>query len=85
MHPPMGGWPPGGHNLQGTASPVPASQLFSQLNQLYTELQIFYPEWCQQNSFWSLIEGRSDAQLFEHSINWTKAVQEKLFALDSTV
>jgi hypothetical protein len=81
----MNGSPTGGHNRQEPTSSIPVSQIFVQLNQLYAKLQGFYPEWSQQNSFWSIIEGLSDAQLCQLHVNWTGWIEHSQTPLHRAV
>ena len=75
MDPSMNSQSAGVHNLQESSFSLPASQILSQMNQLYVMLQERSPEWCQQNSFRSLVEGRSDAQLRELHVHWVQWIE----------
>ena len=75
MGPSMNAWQSGVHNQQGSTSSLPASQIHSQLIQLYAMFQRFLPDWCRENPFQPLVEGRSDAGLYELYISWTQYVE----------
>jgi len=75
MDPSMNNWPASAHNQQGPSSSLYPSQIISQLNQQYALLQMCYPDWCRENSFMSLVQGRSDADLTELSVTWTQYVE----------
>lgn len=47
-----------------------ASQIFNQLNQLYSELQIFFPDWCRENPFVSIVRKCPDAELGNLAVSW---------------
>jgi len=59
---------------QGPASSLPDPEIISRLWQVYVVLQSYDHAWSQANSFWSLVLGRSEAQLSELERNWTQWV-----------
>ena len=75
MDPSMNAGQSGVHNQKGSTSSLPASQIYSQLIQLYAMLPRFLPDWCRENPFRTLVEGRSDAELCELYITWTQCIE----------
>ena len=76
MDPPVNNWTPGAHSQQGSDPYLFPAQIIAQLNQLYAMLQGFYPEWCRNNPFWPLVQGRSSHQLYELHVTWTQSIKD---------
>ena len=60
---------------QGSAPSLADSQIFSQLNRLYTVytvLQGHYPDYCRENPFWSLVGRCSPAELGVLAGTWNQ-------------
>ena len=70
----MSNWSTGLPAQQGSASSLLGSQIRIQLSQLYVVLQGYYPAWCQENTFFSLTNGRTDAELCELAVIWQQIV-----------
>ena len=61
-------------NQPGSASSLSASPLFELLNQLYAMLQIYYPDWCREKPFYSLVNNRTDAELAGLAGTWKQCI-----------
>ena len=70
----MSNWPTGLPAHQGSASSLLGSQIRIQLSQLYVVLQSYDPAWCQANSFFSLTNGRTDAELCDLAVTWQQFI-----------
>jgi len=68
----MNNWSMGLPDQQGSASSLSGSQVLIQLVQLYAVLQSYYPSWCQENPFLSLVKGRSDTDLRDLAVIWNQ-------------
>ena len=66
---------PTNDGMPGVHNPLYSAPITSQLSHLYVMLQEFYPDWCRDNPFWSLVQGHSHPQLCELHVTWTQWVE----------